>query len=89
MEDRLNTILNIFERALVENHHGKRSDYGLKNDYLDLKYEFLKLMLEASHEDSNKFNLDSFQKKVKMSSPLWKACYKRDEPELHTFNKNK
>mgnify|MGYP001367259918 FL=1 len=41
MEHRLNDILNKFEQALVENFKGERSDYNLKNDYIDLKYDFV------------------------------------------------
>jgi hypothetical protein len=88
MEERLNTILNIFEKSLVENHKGERSDHGLKNDYLDLKYDFIKLLLEASHRGPSDFSFDLFQDKVKKSSPLWRASYKKDAAELHTFTKN-
>lgn len=88
MEERLNTILNTFEQALVDNHSGERSDHGLKNDYLDLKYDFIKLLLEASHGEPTDFNFDLFQGKVRKSSPLWRASYKKDTAELHTFTKN-
>ena len=73
MEHRLNEILNKFEQAMIENFKEERSDYKLKNDYIDLKYDFLKLILEATHKDSPEFNLDLFQSKVKTSSPLWKV----------------
>ena len=51
MEQRLNDILNAFERNLVASFKGERSDYNLKNDYIDLKYDFMKLLLEATHKD--------------------------------------
>jgi len=79
MEERLNTILNIFERALVENFKGERSDYGLKNDYIDMKYEFLKLLLEATHREPNNFSFDLFQDKVKTTSPLMQDSYREYE----------
>ena len=89
MEDRLSKILNTFEQALVDNHNGERSDYGLKNDYIDLKYDFLKLLLQATHEEPTNFNLDLFQKKVKRDSPIWssKLRVNKDKPMLHTFIK--
>ena len=71
MEERLNTILNIFERSLIENQRGEKSDYALKNDYIDMKYEFLKLLLDATHrKEWSSFNYDLFQEKVKKTSPL-------------------
>ena len=79
MEERLNTILNIFERSLIENQRGERSDYGLKNDYIDMKYEFLKLLLDATHKGPTDFSFDLFQEKVKKTSPLWQVDYKENE----------
>jgi len=79
MEDRLNTILNIFERALVENFKGEKSDYSLKNDYIDMKYDFLKLLLEATHKEPANFSFDLFQEKVKSTSPLMQDNFKRFE----------
>jgi len=79
MEDRLNTILNIFERALVENFKGEKSDYSLKNDYIDMKYDFLKLLLEATHKEPANFSFDLFQEKVKSTSPLMQDSFKRFE----------
>ena len=79
MEDRLNTILNIFERSLIENQRGERSDHGLKNDYIDMKYDFLKLLLEATHKEPTQFNFDLFQEKVKKTSPLHQPDYNDQE----------
>ena len=89
MEDRLSKILNTFEQALVDNHNGERTDYELKNDYIDLKYGFLQLLLQATHEEPTNFNLDLFQKKVKMDSPIWNSNLRsnKDKPVLHTFIK--
>ena len=83
MEQRLNDILNIFEQALIDNFKGEKSDYALKNDYIDMKYEFLKLLLEATHAEPTKFSFDLFQDKVKRSSPLMKEGpdFKRFESE--------
>jgi len=81
MEDRLNTILNIFERALVENFKGEKSDYSLKNDYIDMKYDFLKLLLEATHKEPTNFSFDLFQEKVKATSPLMRDNFKKYENE--------
>jgi len=88
MEDRLNTILNEFERNLVASFKGEKSDYGLKNDYLDLKYDFMKLLLEATHREPSEFSFDLFQSKVKKTSPLMKDSFRQAEPQLHLFSKN-
>jgi len=87
MEDRLNTILNIFERALIENQRGERSDYTLKNDYIDMKYDFLKLLLEATHKQPTEFNFDLFQEKVKRTSPLHQEDYTENEWKVNTYTK--
>ena len=84
MEDRLNTILNIFERSLIENQRGERSDYGLKNDYIDMKYEFLKLLLEATHKGPTDFSFDLFQEKGKRTSPLHQTDYTANEFKVDT-----
>lgn len=88
MEDRLNTILNTFERNLVASFKGEVSDYSLKNNYLDLKYDFMKLLLEATHREPSSFSFDLFQDKVKKTSPLMKDSFRQNEPEQHTFSKN-
>jgi len=88
MEERLNTILNIFERSLIENQRGERSDHGLKNDYIDMKYDFLKLLLEATHrKEGSSFNFDLFQEKVKKTSPLRQADYTENEFKVNTYTK--
>ena len=81
MEHRLNEILNKFEQALVENFKGKRSDYNLKNDYVDLKYDFVKLLLEATHKEPTNFSFDLFHDKVKATSPLMQENFKKYETE--------
>ncbi len=81
MEHRLNEILNIFEHALIANFKGEKSDYSLKNDYIDMKYEFLKLLLEATHKEPTNFSFDLFQDKVKATSPLMKEDFKKYENE--------
>ena len=88
MEQRLSDILNHFETNLVASFKGERSDYNLKNDYIDLKYDFLKLLLEATHRQPTEFNFDLFQEKVKKTSPLMKDNFRKDEPAEHTFSKN-
>ena len=88
MEHRLNDILNEFERNLVASFKGEISDYSLKNNYLDLKYDFMKLLLEATHREPSEFNFDLFQSKVKKTSPLMKDSFRQNAPELHTFSKN-
>ena len=60
----------------------------LKNNYLDLKYDFMKLLLEATHREPSEFNFDLFQSKVKKTSPLMKDSFRQNAPELHTFSKN-
>ncbi len=87
MEERLNTILNIFERSLIENQRGERSDYGLKNDYIDMKYDFLKLLLDATHKQPTEFNFDLFQEKVKRTSPLRQTDYTENEFKVNTYTK--
>lgn len=81
MEHRLNEILNVFELALIANFKGDKSDYSLKNDYIDMKYEFLKLLLEATHREPTNFSFDLFQDKVKATSPLLKEDFKKSEAE--------
>jgi len=88
MEARLNKILNAFEKAMIENFKGERSDYNLKNNYLDLKYDFMKLLLEATHTQPSGFNFDLFHNKVKKSSPLFNENIRKAAAELHTFSKN-
>jgi len=80
MEQRLNDILNDFERNLVASFKGERSDYKLKNDYIDLKYDFMKLLLEATHKEPSNFSFDLFQEKVKKTSPLMKDNFRKAEP---------
>ena len=81
MEQRLNDILNVFEKALIENFKGDKSDYSLKNDYIDLKYDFVKLLLEATHKEPTNFSFDLFHEKVKKTSPLMKDNFKKYETE--------
>ena len=81
MEQRLNDILNAFEANLVANFKGERSDYNLKNDYIDLKYDFVKLLLEATHKEPTNFSFDLFHDKVKATSPLMKDNFKKYETE--------
>jgi hypothetical protein len=88
MEQRLNDILNAFERNLVASFKGERSDYNLKNDYIDLKYEFMKLLLEATHREPVHFSFDLFQEKVKDTSPLMKDNFRKDMPEVYSFSTN-
>lgn len=88
MEQRLNDILNAFERNLVASFKGERSDYNLKNDYIDLKYDFMKLLLEAVHKEPIHFSFDLFQEKVKNSSPLMKDNFRKDVPEVYSFPTN-
>jgi hypothetical protein len=88
MEQRLNDILNAFEASLVASFKGEKSDYSLKNNYLDLKYDFMKLLLEATHREPSEFNFDLFQSKVKKTSPLMKDSFRQNSPELHTFSKS-
>jgi len=88
MEQRLNDILNDFERNLVASFKGERSDYNLKNDYIDLKYDFMKLLLEATHKEPSKFSFDLFQEKVKKTSPLMKDNFRKDDPQIHLFSNN-
>mgnify|MGYP000081286077 FL=1 len=88
MEQRLNDILNAFERNLVASFKGERSDYNLKNDYIDLKYDFMKLLLEATHREPSNFSFDLFQEKVKKTSPLMKDSFRKDIPAEHTFSRN-
>ena len=88
MEQRLSDILNHFETNLVASFKGERSDYNLKNDYIDLKYDFMKLLLEATHKEPSKFNFDLFQEKVKKTSPLMKDNFRKDDPQIHLFSRN-
>ena len=88
MEKRLNDILNAFETNLVASFKGERSDYNLKNDYIDLKYDFMKLLLEATHKEPSKFSFDLFQEKVKKTSPLMKDNFRKDDPQIHLFSRN-
>tara|TARA_Y100000356_G_C11182082_1_gene247427 strand:- start:32 stop:301 length:270 start_codon:yes stop_codon:yes gene_type:complete len=88
MEQRLNDILNAFETNLVASFKGERSDYNLKNDYIDLKYDFMKLLLEATHKEPSKFSFDLFQEKVKKTSPLMKDNFRKDDPQIHLFSRN-
>lgn len=81
MEQRLNDILNAFERNLVASFKGERSDYNLKNDYIDLKYDFVKLLLEATHKEPTNFSFDLFHEKVKKTSPLMKDNFKKYDSE--------
>jgi hypothetical protein len=82
MEDRLNTILNTFEESLIGNFNNEVSDFDLKNSYIDLKYDFLKLILEATHKPPTDFNFDLFHEKVKRTSPL----HKDNRSEAQAFN---
>ena len=88
MEKRLNDILNNFEAAMLENFKGEKSDYQLKNSYLDLKYDFMKLLLEATHREPVHFSFDLFQEKVKDTSPLMKDNFRKDVPEVYSFSAN-
>jgi hypothetical protein len=88
MEKRLNDILNAFESEMLKNFKGEKSDYQLKNSYLDLKYDFMKLLLEAVHKEPIHFSFDLFQEKVKNTSPLMKDNFRKDVPEVYSFSTN-
>ena len=71
MESRLVEIFNNFEQSVLDNFQGKRSNFGLKQDVIDLKYDVVKLLLEATHKkDISPFHFDLFVDKQKGTSPF-------------------
>ena len=70
METRLVEIFNKIVNSVLDNFQGKRSNFGLKQDVIDLKYDVVKLLLEATHKDRDPFCFDLFAERQKKSSPF-------------------
>jgi hypothetical protein len=70
IEVRLVEIFNKIENSVLDNFQGKRSNFGLKQDVIDLKYDVVKLLLEATHKDKDPFCFDLFVERQKKSSPF-------------------
>lgn len=71
IEVRLVEIFNKIENSVLDNFQGKRSNFGLKQDVIDLKYDVVKLLLEATHKkDVSPFHFDLFVERQKKSSPF-------------------
>jgi len=70
METRLVQVFNKAEQSILDNFQGKRSNFGLKQDIIDLKYDVVKLILEATHRDKDPFNFDVFVDRQKKTSPF-------------------
>ena len=72
MEERLSDILNTFEQALIDNNDHSMTDFELRYKYIDLKYDFVKLLIMAlidcGHGET--FDFNKFQEKVKATSPM-------------------
>jgi len=79
-EQRLVNILNTFEESLLKKFKGDTTNFSLKNSYIDLKYEVVKLLLEATHREASNFSFDLFVEKAKESSPLMQNDI--ENPEL-------
>jgi len=69
MEDKLVEALERFEKAFVEYTKGKES-FSLKSDYIEFKYDIVKLLMTAATESVD-FNFENFVEKQK-SLPLLK-----------------
>tara|TARA_B100000287_G_scaffold419429_1_gene457624 strand:+ start:425 stop:664 length:240 start_codon:yes stop_codon:yes gene_type:complete len=70
MEDKLVECLEKFESSFVDYTKKRKSDFSLKSDYIELKYEIVKLFLSAVNETID-FDFDTFVEKQK-SLPLLK-----------------
>jgi len=70
MEEKLVECLEKFESSFVEYTNKKKSDFSLKSDYIELKYDIVKLFLSAVDETVD-FDFDTFVEKQK-SLPLLK-----------------
>jgi len=67
MEEKLVEVLEKFEESFVEYTKGKDA-FSLKSDYIDFKYDVVKLFLSATGETIN-FDFENFVQKQK-SLPL-------------------
>ena len=63
MEDKLVQILERFEEAFVEFTKGKDA-FSLKSDYIEFKYDIVKLLMTAVDE-SVEFDFEKFVEKQK------------------------
>ena len=70
MEARLVEIFNKLEESMLKNFNGERSNFGLKQDFIDLKYDVVKIVLEATHRDKDPFSFDLFVERQKRTSPF-------------------
>ena len=67
MEEKLVEVLERFEEAFVEFTKGKEA-FSLKSDYIEFKYDIVKLLMSAVDE-SIEFDFEKFVEKQK-SLPL-------------------
>lgn len=70
MEEKLFECLEKFEKSFVDYTKKKKSDFSLKSDYIELKYDIVSLFLSAVNETVD-FDFETFVEKQK-SLPLLK-----------------
>ena len=72
MEAELNNTLNTFEKTLValQGKLSQAESFKLRAEYIELKYDVIKLILRANRKDA--FDFDTFQDLSKISSPMLK-----------------
>tara|TARA_Y100000593_G_scaffold4019_1_gene7852 strand:- start:6065 stop:6301 length:237 start_codon:yes stop_codon:yes gene_type:complete len=63
MEEKLVEVLERFEEAFVEYTKGKES-FSLKSDYIEFKYDIVKLLM-AAVDESVEFDFENFVEKQK------------------------
>jgi len=63
MEEKLVEVLERFEKAFVEYTKGKEA-FSLKSDYIEFKYDIVKLLM-AAVDESVEFDFENFVEKQK------------------------
>ena len=77
MEEELVKALARFEQSFVDYTEKKRSAFSLKSDYIEMKYDIVKLFLSAVEETID-FDFDKFIEEQKNLPLLKNEVWKKD-----------
>ena len=82
----LGEIFNTFEKQMLkymENPMPSAECFGFKNNYIDLKYDVVKLFMQAVNQHhfhgSLEFDFEAFKDKQRVESPLLKVDVRKIE----------
>ena len=83
MEKALVKILSKFEQSFVDYVEGESSSYRFKSGYLDMKYDIVRLFLQATEEVID-FDFEKFVEEQKSLPLLRNEIIKGEKQECHT-----